>query len=251
MKFTDLDKKMRVFETAHDHCVLPGMYMVARIDGRCFSTLTKETLDFEAPYDVRFRDFMVETIKHLMKCGFRVKFAYSQSDEINLLFDMNETTFSRKLRKYNSVLAAEASAFFSLQLNRVVAFDCRISQIPNREELLNYFKWRSDDAFRNALNGHCYWYYRGLGFSDKESHEKLMGVSNAKKNDILFKEANINFNDLPAWHKRGFALYFENVEKKGVNPKTGEEVISYRSQIKVDMELPMKEAFDDLVLSFS
>ena len=85
MKFTDLDKKMRVFETAHDHCVLPGMYMVARIDGRCFSTLTKETLDFEAPYDVRFRDYMVETIKHLMKCGFRVKFAYSQSDEINLL----------------------------------------------------------------------------------------------------------------------------------------------------------------------
>ena len=34
-----------------------------------------------------------------------------------------------------------------------------------------------------------------------------MGVSNAKKNDILFNEANINFNDLPAWHKRGFALF--------------------------------------------
>ena len=77
-----------------------------------FSTLTKETLDFEAPYDERFRDFMIDTIKHLMKCGFRVRFAYSQSDEINLLFDINETAFSRKLRKYNSVLAAEASAVF-------------------------------------------------------------------------------------------------------------------------------------------
>ncbi|MGL5807176.1 MAG: tRNA(His) guanylyltransferase Thg1 family protein, partial [Xenococcaceae cyanobacterium] len=29
MKFDDLDTKMRVYETAHDYCVLPGLYMVA------------------------------------------------------------------------------------------------------------------------------------------------------------------------------------------------------------------------------
>ena len=32
MKFEQLDRRMRVYETAHDHCVLPGMHMVARID---------------------------------------------------------------------------------------------------------------------------------------------------------------------------------------------------------------------------
>ena len=37
MKFDDLDGKMRVFETAHDHCVLPGIYIVARLDGRGFT----------------------------------------------------------------------------------------------------------------------------------------------------------------------------------------------------------------------
>src|SRR5688500_14803201 len=42
MKFDDLDAKMRRFETAHDHCVLPGIFMVARIDGRGFTRLTKE-----------------------------------------------------------------------------------------------------------------------------------------------------------------------------------------------------------------
>lgn len=26
MKFDELDAKMRVFETAHDHCVLPQVY---------------------------------------------------------------------------------------------------------------------------------------------------------------------------------------------------------------------------------
>ena len=34
MKFDELDDKMRVFETAHDLCILPGIYMVARLDGR-------------------------------------------------------------------------------------------------------------------------------------------------------------------------------------------------------------------------
>jgi tRNA(His) guanylyltransferase len=50
---------MRVFETAHDQTVLPDMYIVARIDGRSFTRLTKEIEKFEAPFDLRFRDLMV------------------------------------------------------------------------------------------------------------------------------------------------------------------------------------------------
>ena len=35
------------------------------------------------------------------------------------------------LRKYNSTLAGEASAKFTLLLGSVASFDCRISQLPN------------------------------------------------------------------------------------------------------------------------
>lgn len=114
MKFDDLDKKMRVYETAHDHCALPDLYLVARIDGRGFTRLTKEVHKFDAPYDERFRDLMVDTVEHLMTCGFNVVFGYTQSDEISLLFDPRENAFGRKLRKFNSVLAGEASAKFSV-----------------------------------------------------------------------------------------------------------------------------------------
>jgi len=41
MNFDKLDKKMRIYETSVDLCVLPGIHMVARIDGRSFSRLTK------------------------------------------------------------------------------------------------------------------------------------------------------------------------------------------------------------------
>lgn len=166
MKFDDLDRKMRVFETSHDHCVLPGLYMVARLDGRSFTRLTKEVHQFEAPFDVRFRDFMVETTEHLMgACGFNATYGYTESDEISLLFDLNEVGFQRKLRKLNSVLAGEASAKFSLLLGSIGCFDCRISQLPTAELVVDYFRWRNEDAHRNALNAHCYWSMRKRGQS--------------------------------------------------------------------------------------
>lgn len=66
MKFDELDDELGRFETAHDHCVLPGIYMVARLDGRGFTKLTKDVHQFEAPFDMRFRDLMVETVQYLM-----------------------------------------------------------------------------------------------------------------------------------------------------------------------------------------
>ena len=126
MHFEDLDRRLRVFETAHDRAVPPETYIVARIDGRSFTRLTKETVGFEAPFDVRFRDMMVETIRHLMTCGFTITYGYTQSDEISLLFDLNEQSFGRKTRKLISVLAGEASAKFSVLLGQVGAFDCRL-----------------------------------------------------------------------------------------------------------------------------
>jgi hypothetical protein len=37
MRIDDLDDRMRGFESALDPCVLPGVYMVARLDGRKYS----------------------------------------------------------------------------------------------------------------------------------------------------------------------------------------------------------------------
>ncbi len=152
MKFDDLDAKMRVFETAHDHCVLPGIYIVARLDGRNSTSLTKEVHKFQAPFDERFRDMMLETTEHLMNCGFRAIFGFTESDEISLLLHRDDTTFGRKTRKLVSVLAGEASARFSLLLGTVACFDARVSQLPSIDLVVDYFRWRNEDAHRNALN---------------------------------------------------------------------------------------------------
>jgi tRNA(His) 5'-end guanylyltransferase len=237
---------MRVFETAHDHAVLPGIYLVARLDGRNFTRLTKDVHQFEAPYDERFRDYMIATTQYLMQCGFRVVYGYTQSDEISLLFHRDETTFDRKVRKYTSVLAGEASATFSLLLGDVGAFDCRISQLPLLEHVIDYFRWRNEDAHRNALNAHCYWMLRKQGHIVAEATAMLHNLSVAQENELLFQNG-INFNHLPNWQKRGVGLFWEMEEKPAINPQTGEAVPVQRRQITVELDLPMKEQYSAFI----
>lgn len=246
MKFDELDSKMRVFETAHDRSVLPGMFLVARIDGRNFTRLTKEVHKFEAPYDVRFRNMMIETTTHLMNCGFKAIYGYTQSDEISILFHPNITTFDRKIRKYNSILAGEASAKFSLLLQDLACFDCRISELPNVNLVVDYFRWRNEDAHRNALNAHCYWLLRKEGQSVKQATSALNRLSVAEKNELLWQRG-INFNDLPLWQRRGTGLYWQSYEKTGTNPLTQEVVTTTRRQLTTNFELPMRDEYGALI----
>ncbi len=249
MKFDDLDTKMRCYEQSIDQHVLSDMYLVARLDGRSFSRLTKEICDFEAPFDVRFRDMMVNTVKALMDCGFRVVYGFTESDEISLLFHTDEDTFGRKVRKFNSILAGTASAAFSLQLGQVAALDCRLVPLPNLERVQDYFLWRQEDAHRNALNAHCYWMLRKEGMSVKDATELLEGKTVAFKNDLLFSRG-INFDKLPSWQKRGIGVFWDDIEKIGYNPITNQEVKAIRRVLNVNYELPLGEKYAKYVISF-
>ena len=64
MRFDDLDKLLRQYETAYDFCVPQENFIVVRLDGRGFTRLTKEIWQFEAPFDIRFRDLMAHTVRH-------------------------------------------------------------------------------------------------------------------------------------------------------------------------------------------
>lgn len=249
MKFDDLDQKMRIYEQSIDQHILPDAHLVARLDGRSFSRLTKEICDFEAPFDEKFRDMMANTVKGLMDCGFRIVYGFTESDEISLLFHIDEDTFGRKVRKYNSILAGIASATFSLQLGQVAAMDCRLVPLPSLERVKDYFLWRQEDAHRNALNAHCYWMLRKEGMGVHEATEMLEGKSIAFKNELLFSRG-INFDKLPSWQKRGIGIYWADVEKTGYNPITKTDVSTTRRQLFTNYDLPLGEEYANLVVSF-
>ncbi|CAM4110179.1 MULTISPECIES: tRNA(His) guanylyltransferase Thg1 family protein [Flavobacterium] len=247
MKFEAIDAKMRKNETLFDQHVLPDNYIIVRLDGKGFTKLTKESLDLEKPFDIRFHDAMVATTKHLLTVGFKVIYAYTQSDEISLLIDKDDKTFNRKVRKINSVLAGEASAFFSMFFNKLSVLDCRTICIPNIEMVLDYFCWRQEDAHRNSLSAYCYWTLREKGDSYIDATKKIEKLSTAAKNELLFQHG-INYNNVPSWQKRGVSMFYKRIDKKGINPINQEEIEYTRKEIFLDTELLIREEYREFLL---
>ena len=243
MTFDEFDSKMRVYEESLDQIILPDMFIVARLDGRSFTKLTKEICKFEAPFDIRFRDLMVDTVKTLMMdSGFRIIYGYTESDEISLLFHPEDNTFGRKVRKINTSLAGEASAAFSLSLGIPATFDCRVVPLPNLDRVQDYYAWRQEDSHRNSLNTHCYWVLRKEGITAHQATRMMEGISVAEKNEMLFTRG-INYNDLPSWQKRGIGVEYKTIQKQGFDPVKNKTVMTERRMLTVDYELPVGEDY--------
>ena len=246
MNFDVFDRRMRDWETKEDDCIPPNVFAVARLDGRSFTRLTKDICQFDAPFDVRFRDMMIATTQSLMTCGFDIRYGYCQSDEISLLFDPNERHFGRKRRKYISKLAGEASARFSLLLGQVGTFDCRLTELTTEELVVDYFQWRKEDAARNALNACCYWTLRKNGVSSRHATNRLEGISSFEKQSLL-KDLGIDFADVPTWQTRGIGLHWETYRKLSHNPITHQAGTTERRRIRIEYELPTRNDYSRFV----
>lgn len=250
MKFDDFDRQMRIYEEAMDQFILPDMYLVARLDGRSFTRLTREICRFDEPFDERFRDYMVETTKHLMGCGFRIVYGFTESDEISLLFHAKDNAFDRKVRKINSTLAGEASALFSLRLGQIATFDCRVVPLPNLEKVADYFIWRQEAAHRDSLNAHCGWALRKEGMTQEQAAAMLEGKTVSFKNELLLQKG-INYNELPNWQKRGIGVCFQDSVKDGYNPVTQEAIQTAKRELTVNYELIFGRKYGEWVAGFA
>lgn len=242
MKFDDLDRQMRRFELSFDRYIPTDRFIIARLDGRSFTKLTKAKLSFERPFDPRFHDAIIHTCRHLMEAGFQVAMCYTQSDEISLLLDRHDQAFQRKERKFVSILAGEASAAFSLAIGHPASFDCRLCLMPMAENVIDYFRWRTEDARRNALSAYCYWTLRGEGALPSDVDRRLAGLSVEEKRNLLC-ERGINFEAQDDWKRGGSFLRWEQYQHSGRNPVTGEDVTTFRRRI---MQLPLPQDGDDL-----
>jgi tRNA(His) guanylyltransferase len=232
---------LRVFEDAYDFCAIPGVYLVARLDGRNFSKVTKE-LNCKKPFDDKFNEIMSQVTMNLMSdSGFNVVYGYTQSDEISLLLHKEFDSFNRRISKLNSVLASLASSVFTNLTGKIVCFDCRISHLPRLNDVVQYFLWRQNDAHRNALNGYCYWTLKEK-HSTGEVVRMLLGKSESQMQEILFQEG-INYNDITTWHKRGTGFYYDLQRREGYNPIKKEKVVAIRKVLTKGPELSFGRAY--------
>jgi tRNA(His) 5'-end guanylyltransferase len=243
MNTDDFESRMRRLEWFHSLRLPEGAWTILRLDGRGFSGFTETRC--QKPFDQEFHGWMTQTTRALLE-EFQGVYAYTESDEISLLFGRDWDLFDRELEKAISLSAGLASAVFSLACGTVAHFDSRAILAAQDEQVFDYFRWRQADATRCALNGWCYWTLRKAGQSVSQATQALEGKSVADKNELLF-QAGINFNELPLWQRRGTGLYWENYQREGYNPKLNQPVLATRRRIKVDEELPLGEDYARLI----
>lgn len=73
-------------------------------------------------------------------------------------------------------------------------FDSRCFVLPNVDEVVNYFLWRYKDCVKNSISSVAQLY-----FSQKQLH----GKNSNQRQEMLFREKGINWNDLDDKLKRG------------------------------------------------
>jgi tRNA(His) guanylyltransferase len=243
MKLDELAAAQREREWFHALTVPSGMWTVIRVDGRGFSRLTGE--HFAKPFDERMLAHMTAAATSLMT-EFGGLYCWTHSDEISVVLPPSSGLFGRSLEKLVSVSAGISSAAFSAAAGIAGHFDSRVWIGATTADVADYFSWRQADSARTALSTWCYWTLRQAGSTARRATAALDGTSAAEQNELLFQHG-INFNDVPAWQRRGIGLYWEEYQKTGHDPRSGAGAIATRRRLRVDGELPVKDDYRALV----
>lgn len=233
----------RAREWFHSMAVLPGAWTILRVDGRGFSRFTEDR--FDKPFDLRFSELMTEAARTLL-VELGARYAYTESDEISVLLDPHSEIFGRGVEKLVSLSASITSATFTHAAGEPAHFDSRVWVGTGPADVVDYFSWRQADAARSALNGWCYWTLRKGGRTRQEATKALEGANAAAKNELLYKHG-VNFDELPAWQRRGVGLWWETYERPGYDPKRGMAVTAVRRRVREERELPMKQLYREFL----
>ena len=242
MELRDIEHRMRAREAAHEEVIGDGTYIVVRLDGRGFTALSRE-LELEKPFDIGFRDHMVAAARHLMGCGFRTVYGYTQSDEISLVLDRDHDAFGRRRQKTVSVLAGEASAALALALGTHAVFDARVLALEGVDEVVDYLHWRQGDARRNARVLYGYWLLRGQGASARQATRTLHRLGAREQEALLRERGGIELATVPAWQLGGVGLWHETFERLGADPRTGRQAVAVRRRVRAEEALPTGAAY--------
>lgn len=200
-----------------------GQPIVARLDGKNFHNFTR---GMDRPFDTKFSTTMVLTMGALVE-KFRPKIAYTQSDEINLVFYIPSESkaqydFGGRFQKYDSILSASASVYFNGFLrgtglaekcSLLPVFDARTFVVPNLTEAYNVLLWRQQDATKNAIS---------MAAQSMFSHKRLQKINGKQMQELMFSEKGVNFNNYPESFKRGTFCQRISVERNLSPEELGE-----------------------------
>lgn len=183
MTSDSLGDRMKAYENTTRSLLGRKSYSILRIDGKAFHTYTRR---LAKPFDVGLVRSIDASILMLLGEVQGACFAYAQSDEISVLFtdlknENSDLWFGGNVQKITSVAASVfTSAFNRERINfKPAYFDCRVFQVPSRDEVNNYFRWRNLDCFRNGVSAIANTLYSDKELHGKSTKDRLQMISEA------------------------------------------------------------------------
>jgi tRNA(His) guanylyltransferase len=230
---------MKSYEATYDTTLSPNSPTILRLDGHTFSKFTSH---FSRPFDQRIHDAMILTSSDLLTHFPSATLAYTQSDEITLVFPSGIGAFNDRVQKIASLAAGYCSVRFNFHLSAVVAaspfppvkeglvgtayFDARLFTVPTVEETLNCVLWRCrGDAVRNSVGAFARTMYTTKDLHLKNTQQILEMMRSEK--GVIFHEA------VPSWAVEGSMVKKERYKHEGKNLKTGAVEQTVRTRMKV------------------
>uniref|UniRef100_A0A3B3URF5 tRNA(His) guanylyltransferase n=1 Tax=Poecilia latipinna TaxID=48699 RepID=A0A3B3URF5_9TELE len=237
---------VRSFET--DDTCLRNCYIVVRLDGRNFHKFAEQH-QFAKPNDDRALGLMSRSARSVMEELEDITIAYGQSDDFIFVFKRTTTWFKRRASKLMTHVASQFSSsyvfywkeFFGEQpLLYPPGFDGRVVLYPTNHNLRDYLSWRQADCHINNLYNTVFWtLIQKGGLTTTQAEDRLKGTLASDKNEILFSEFDINYNNESAVHRKGTTLIWEKrnetVSKRIKRPNEEEQQVPVtRSRRKVE-----------------
>ncbi|KAL1801601.1 hypothetical protein ACET3X_001943 [Alternaria dauci] len=238
-----LASRMKSYESHFDHTLPLNKPIILRLDGHGFSRFTSH---FARPFDERINTAMISTCADLLHFFARATVAYTQSDEITLVFPEGVQSFNERVQKLCSLSASYCSVRFNKHLTEALKkmpepgvkgdvdevlgtahFDARLFPVPSVEEALNNLIWRCrNDAVRNSVSAFARTMYSTKEMNGKKTQELV---------DMMLAEKGVRFEEaVPRWAIEGCLMKREQYEHEGVNLKTGEIEKTFRTRTRVE-----------------
>uniref|UniRef100_A0A4W5LUD7 Probable tRNA(His) guanylyltransferase n=1 Tax=Hucho hucho TaxID=62062 RepID=A0A4W5LUD7_9TELE len=97
-------------------------------------------------------------------------------------------------------------------------FNGRVVLYPSNRNLRDYLSWRQADCHVNNLYSTVFWtLVQKGGLTTTQAEDRLKRTLAADKNEILFSEFDISYNNEPLVHRKGTTLIWEKVRSQAVS----------------------------------
>ncbi|CAH1984818.1 unnamed protein product [Acanthoscelides obtectus] len=137
--------------------------------------------------------------------------AYGQSDEYSFVLRKSCTLHNRRKSKIDLY---QQSLFQRPKLKYPPSFDGRIVLYPTDQNLKDYLSWRQADCHINNLYNTTFWnLVLTGGLTPAEAEKRLCGTLSSDKNEILFSEFGINYNNELEVYKKGTILLRKRLKR--------------------------------------